>query len=73
MTTRQRYRCIYCGVLLPGWLAWAKAPESAILLGHLSQQHSDQVGVYLDRMRGSEDLGAIAAEAYELIDMDVHP
>jgi hypothetical protein len=44
MTPRRRYRCTFCGVLLPAWLAVAERPNGAMLLGHLGQDHPDQVG-----------------------------
>jgi hypothetical protein len=36
---RKRYRCRFCGALLPAWLPAARAPNGALLLGHLSQHH----------------------------------
>jgi hypothetical protein len=63
-----RYRCRVCGAELPAWLPWARAPDGALLLGNLSQQHPDEVGAYLDRMRTTEDIGRIAAEAYEVVE-----
>jgi hypothetical protein len=50
MPTRKRYRCRYCGTHLNAWLPWAKAPNSALLLGHLAQQHMEQLRPYLARM-----------------------
>jgi hypothetical protein len=70
MATHKRYRCRYCGAVLSGWLAWAKAPDGALLLGHLGQSHRDQVGAYLDRMAAGEDIGKTAVEAYELIEVE---
>jgi hypothetical protein len=65
----RHYRCRYCGATLPAWLPVARRPNGAMLLYHLSQQHSDQVGPYLERMR-TEDIGTVAAEAFELIEAD---
>ena len=42
-----RYRCLYCGTHLNAYLPWAKAPNSALLLGHLSQQHMDKLSLPL--------------------------
>jgi hypothetical protein len=39
----RRYRCKYCSA----WLPAARAPDGALLLGHLAQQHPDEVGAYL--------------------------
>jgi len=38
-------------------------------LGHLSQQHPDQVRPYLARMR-TEDIATVAAEAFEVVEED---
>jgi hypothetical protein len=48
----RRYRCRYCG---------------AMLLYHLGQQHPDQVGPYLERIR-TEYIATVAAEAFEVIE-----
>jgi hypothetical protein len=50
---RQRYRCRFYG---------------AMLLGHLSQSHSDQMGPYLARMAVGEEIATVAAEAYEVVE-----
>jgi hypothetical protein len=63
----KRYRCRFCGHDLPAWLPVAKRPNGAMLLYHLSQQHPDRVGPYLDRMR-TEDIGTVAAEAFEIVE-----
>jgi hypothetical protein len=47
MTPRKRYRCRSCGAELPAWLPVFRAPNGAMLLDHLAQQHPDQVGYYL--------------------------
>ena len=72
MPPRKRYRCIYCGLLLPAWLPVAKRPEGAMLLHHLSDRHPDQVGPYLARMR-TEDIATVAAEAYEVVEENHSP
>jgi hypothetical protein len=59
-------RCRYCGDVLRGFLPVDHKPNGAMLLHHLSQQHPDQVGPYLERMR-TEDIGTVAMEAYERI------
>jgi hypothetical protein len=51
--------------------AWYPVPphlNGTMLLAHLSQDHPDQVGCYLDQMRGSEDIGEVAAQAYEIVE-----
>ena len=68
MTSRRRYRCRFCSCILPAWLPVAKRPEASMLLYHLGQQHPDQVGAYLDQMRGTEDIGEVSARAFEVIE-----
>ena len=46
-----------------------RAPDWTMLLGHLSHQHPDQMGLYLERMR-TEDIATVAAEAYEVVKED---
>jgi hypothetical protein len=65
MTTR-RYRCRYCGAVLPAWIPVFEEPNGAMLLHHLSAQHPDQVGAYLARMHTDEDIAPVAAEAYKV-------
>lgn len=60
-------RCRLCGCILPGWLRVFNQPNSAMLLGHLSAMHPDEVGPYLRRM-ATEDIGTVAMEAYERVD-----
>jgi hypothetical protein len=49
-----RYRCPFCGHVLPAWLPVTQRPNGAMLLHHLSQSHPDQVGPYLRRMEAGE-------------------
>jgi hypothetical protein len=67
MPLQKRYRCRYCGRVLPAWLPVAKRPNGAMLLAHLGQQHPDQRGPSLERMR-TEDSATVAAEAYEVVE-----
>jgi hypothetical protein len=62
---RKRYRCTFCGALLPAWLPVAKRPEGSMRLYYLSQQHPDQVGPHMARMR-TECIATVAAEASRL-------
>ncbi len=41
-----------------------------MLLHHLSRQHPDQAGAYLDRMHTVDDIGRVAAEAFEVIERE---
>jgi hypothetical protein len=70
MTTHPRYRCRYCGDLLPAWLPVARKPEGSMLLYHLSHHHPDQVGPYLARIHTDEDHDRVVLEAYELVEGD---
>ncbi len=67
MTTRKRFKCRFCGSMLPAWLPVAKRPEASMLLYHLGQHHPEDVGPYLERMR-TECIATVAAEAYEVIE-----
>jgi hypothetical protein len=57
----------YREAILPAWLSVAKRPEGSMLLYHLSQQHPDEVGPYLERMR-TECIATVTAEAFEVIE-----
>ena len=67
MASHRRYCCRFCDRVLPTWLLVAKRPNGAMLLHHLSQEHPDQVGPYLKRMR-TECIARVVAEAYEVVD-----
>jgi hypothetical protein len=66
----RRYRCRLCGAVLPAWLPVAQEPNGAMLLHHLSYQHPDQVGAYLARMHRDEDIGTVAAEAFDVVESE---
>jgi hypothetical protein len=68
MLRRKQYRCRFCGAVFNAWLPAAKRPDGALMLGHLSQRHPDEVGQYLDQMRGCEDIGMVAAQAFKLVE-----
>jgi hypothetical protein len=69
MTARKRFKCRFCGLILPAWLPVAKRPNGAMLLTHLSQHHRAEAAVQalLARMR-MEDIATVAAEAYEVVE-----
>jgi hypothetical protein len=67
---QKRYRCRFCGAILLAWYRVPPAPNGAMLLGYLSQFHPDRLGIYLDQMRGSEDIAKVAAQAYEMVEED---
>jgi hypothetical protein len=64
---KKRYRCRYCGLLLPAWLVAAKRPDSAMLLHHLADRHPAEARPYLARM-ATEDIATVAAEASEVVE-----
>jgi hypothetical protein len=63
---RKRYRCRYYGTHLNAYLPWALAPNSALLLGHLAQQHMDQLTPYLRRVE-TECITTVVVEAFEVV------
>jgi hypothetical protein len=68
MTTYKRFKCRFCGAVLPAWYRVHPAPNYAMLLGYLSQAHPDQVARYLEQMRGTEDMCEVVAEAFEVVE-----
>jgi hypothetical protein len=66
----RRYRCLYCGAVLPAWLPVAKRPDGALLLHHLAQQHPDQVGAYLDQIHTDADHDRVVVQAYTVVEED---
>jgi hypothetical protein len=69
MATANRFKCKFCGAVLPAWLRVPKRPEGSMLLYGLGQHHPDQVGPYLARME-TECIDTMAAEAYEVVEED---
>jgi hypothetical protein len=65
--SRRRYRCRFCGTHLNAYLPWAQAPNSALLLGHLGQQHMDQFRPYLTRME-TECIDRVLLECFTLVE-----
>jgi hypothetical protein len=59
--------CRYCGAELPAWLPVFNAPNGAMLLDHLAQQHPDQVGASLDQMPTDDDHDQVV-QAYEVVE-----
>ena len=51
MVIHCHHRCRFCGAVLPAWLPAVQRPNGALLIGHVSQRHPDQIGPYLARMR----------------------
>jgi hypothetical protein len=68
MKLRRRYRCRYCGLRFNAWRPWARAPNGVLLFGYLRLHHADQMGPYRARLDAGEDLTAVAAEAYEVVE-----
>ena len=57
MTTRKRFKCRFCGSMLPAWLPVPNRPDGTMLLYHLSQQHTEHMGPSLERMRTEDTSG----------------
>jgi hypothetical protein len=55
------------GVTRPAWLPVAQEPDGAMRLSHLDRLHQREVVRFLEWMR-SEDMGSVAAEAYEVVE-----
>jgi len=70
MSPQKRYRCRYCGTYLNAYLPWAKAPNSALFLGHLGQQHMDPFRPYLKRMETECIDTILTTELYALVEAD---
>jgi hypothetical protein len=64
MPPRKRYRCRFCGAVLPAWLPVAKRPEGAMLLYHLGQHHLAEAAPYLQCME-TESIDRVLAELFE--------
>ena len=64
---QKRYRCRFCGALLPAWLPVAQCPEASMLLYHLSQDHLEEAGPYLRRME-TECINRVLIEIFEVIE-----
>ncbi len=65
--TRKRYRCRFCGALLPAWLPVAKQVDGAKLLYHLGQHHLEAAGPYLQRME-VESIDRVLAELFAAVE-----
>jgi hypothetical protein len=57
MPPRKRYRCRFCGVVLPAWLPVAKRPESSMLLYHLGQRRME-----------TECIDAVLSELFDVVE-----
>jgi hypothetical protein len=68
--SRKRFKCRFCGHVLPAWLPVARESNGAMLLHHLTQQHPAEARAYLARMHRTEDISPVAAEAFEVVGDD---
>jgi Pentapeptide repeats (8 copies) len=68
MPTRRRYRCKSCQAELPAWIEVPGEVDGPMLLSHLGRYHPDQVGAYLDQMRGAENIAQVVIPAYEVVE-----
>jgi hypothetical protein len=67
MSPRPRYRCRFCGALLPAWLPVVKRPEGSMLLYHLGQHHLAEAAPYLQRME-TECITTVLLDLFELVE-----
>ena len=67
MALSKHVRCRFCGEVFPGWLPIPNAPESAMLLHHLSAMHLTEARPYLRRM-ATEDIDTVVMEVFERLD-----
>jgi len=63
-TTHTRFKCRFCGAVLPAWLPVVKRPNGAMLLYHLGQNHPDRVKAYLDQMPSDENHDRVVVQAF---------
>jgi hypothetical protein len=68
MPIHKRFKCRFCGRILPAWWPVAQVPDGAMLLYHLGDWHPDDVGAYLARIHRTEDISPVAAEAFEVVE-----
>lgn len=66
----RRYRCRFCGLILHAWYPVLRRPNGAMLRPHLLESHRAASRPYVARMRTHDDIGRIAAEAYEVVEGD---
>lgn len=53
--------------ILPAWLPVQQVPDGAMLLGHLSRHHPEEVKVYLARIHDTADVTQVSVEAFEVV------
>jgi hypothetical protein len=58
-----RFRCRFCGTTLPACLPVPQVLDGAMLLGHLSHRHPEEIGPLLEQMRTTEDMSQVAVQA----------
>jgi hypothetical protein len=70
MTTRQRFRCRFCGVVFSAWLAVPGEPDGALLLHHVAQAHPAELTPFLDQMHTDDDITPAILQAYEVVESE---
>jgi hypothetical protein len=55
MTTDRRFRCCFCGMVLPAWYPVPGSSDGAMLLNHMAHAHPAEVGTFLDQMHTTDD------------------
>jgi hypothetical protein len=67
MTSRQRFRCRFCGVTFSAWLAVPGEPDEALLLHHVTQWHPAELIPFLAQMHTTDDITPAIVQAYEVV------
>jgi hypothetical protein len=65
---RPRYRCRFCGVVFSAWMPVFRAPNGALLLGHIAQSHPAALKPFLDHMHTTDDVAPVIAQACEVVE-----
>jgi hypothetical protein len=66
--TPKRYRCRFCGIVLPAWYDVPGEPNGTMLFQHMSQAHHNELRPFRDRIERTDDITRIILEAYEEVE-----
>ncbi len=66
MTTRTRFKCRFCGVVLPAWYPVPGEPDGAQLLHHVAPSHPAELNPLLDQMHTDDDITPAIVQAFEV-------
>ncbi len=60
--------CRFCGVVLLAWFPVPGVPDGAMLLNHVAQAYSAEVGRFLDQMHTTDDITPVIVQAFEPVE-----